>query len=261
VARGSAARSFSGGFGGQVWLETQLRDVTGIDDVVPEGRPDADASVMVRIDKAIRSQSTQRLSLQWRPDGRLVLAAWPAELVKQAKATYRTDRGQRILDFAAGTPAGWGVWPFVHLAYWHASIPERVYLTCDLGLDEYVHRWLREDFEKVGGHDRDKVRSDLWPWLLARKYARVTDESKLAGFLDRLAVAKQRYAHLRPAIRIERTWSGAEAASLYQRGALAGELRAAVTELLGVLREPLPPACAAPLTTPTAEPGARSAAG
>jgi hypothetical protein len=30
-----------------------------------------------------------------------------------------------------------------------------------------------------------------------------------------------------------------------QRGALVGELRAAVTEVLGVLDEPLPPACSA----------------
>jgi hypothetical protein len=182
--------------------------------------------------------------------------------MKQAKATYRTDRGQRILDFAAGTPAGWAVRPHVHLAYWHASIPERVYLTCHLDLDEYVHRWLGEDFEKVGGHHRDQVGPVLWPWLLKRGYAGASDdESKLPGFLHRLVVANQDLAHLRLAIRIERTWSGAEAASLNQRGAMAGELRAAITELLGVLKEPLPPACAAPLMAPTAEPGARSAAG
>lgn len=122
MARGSAGRSFSGGFGGRDWLAIQLRGVTGIDDVVPEKRPGTDASVMVRIDKAIKSQSTQRLSLQWRPEG-LVLVTWPAELMKQAEATYRTGRGQRILDFAAGTPAGWRVRPIVHLAYHSAVHP------------------------------------------------------------------------------------------------------------------------------------------
>ena len=79
---------------------------------------------MVRIDKAIGSQSTERLSLQWRPEG-LALGTWPAELKKQAEATYRTGRGQRILDFAAGTPAGWRVRPYVHLAYFRASIKQR----------------------------------------------------------------------------------------------------------------------------------------
>ena len=137
VARGSAGRSFSGGFGSRDWLAIQLRGVTGIDDVVPEKRPGTHASVMVRIDNAIGSQSTERLSLQWRPDG-LVLGTSPAELMKQAEATYRTGRGQRILDFAAGMPAGWRVWPNVHLAYRFASVLQRVYLTCDLGLDEYV---------------------------------------------------------------------------------------------------------------------------
>jgi hypothetical protein len=60
---------------------------------------------MVRIDKAIGSQSTERLSLQWRPEG-LVLGTWSADLKKQAEATYRTGRGQLILDFVAGMPAG-----------------------------------------------------------------------------------------------------------------------------------------------------------
>jgi hypothetical protein len=37
--------------------------------VVPEKRPDTDASVLVQIDKAIGSQSTQRLSLQSHREG------------------------------------------------------------------------------------------------------------------------------------------------------------------------------------------------
>jgi hypothetical protein len=55
MAPGSAGQHFSGGLGGQDWLAGLLRDVTGIADVVPEMRPDTDASVMVRIDEAIGS--------------------------------------------------------------------------------------------------------------------------------------------------------------------------------------------------------------
>jgi hypothetical protein len=73
--------------------------------VVPEKEPDADAAVMVRIDQAIGSRSTQRLSLRSRPGG-LMLGTWPAELKEQAEATYRTGRAQRIADFAAGMPPG-----------------------------------------------------------------------------------------------------------------------------------------------------------
>ena len=242
MAMGLAVENFSGELGGQDWLEARLRDVTGIDAVVPEKRPDTDASVMVRIDKAIGSQSTERLSLRWLPEG-LVLATWPAELKSQAEATYRTGRGQLILDFAAGMPAGWQVRPIGQLAYRFAAIPQRVYLTGDLGLDEYVHGWLGEDFAYVGGHHYDQVRPVLWPWLLEHRYASQKDESKLPGFLHRLG---KRDAHLRPGIAIQRTWSTAETASLNQRGVLASELRAAITELLGVLHEPLPPACVAP---------------
>lgn len=113
VARGLAREHFSRELGGQGWLAARLRDVTGIDAVVPEKRPDTDASVMAQIDNAIGSQSTERLSLRWRPEG-LVLETWPAELKKQAEATYRTGRGQLILDFAADMPAGWRVRPNGH---------------------------------------------------------------------------------------------------------------------------------------------------
>lgn len=104
-----------------------------------------------------------------------------------------------------------------------------------------MHGWLGNDFAYVRGYRCDRVRPDLWPWLLERGYRSLKDESQLAGFLDRLG---KRDAHLRPGIEIQRTWSRAGAASLDQRGALTGGLRAAVTELLGVLDEPLPPACA-----------------
>jgi hypothetical protein len=243
AARGSAGRHLSGGFGEQGWLASLLRDATGVDGVVPETRPDADAAVMIRISKAIGSQSTERLSLWWQA-GSLALGTWPGELKKQAEATYRTGRGQRIVEFAAGMPAGWRVWPNLYLGHWRDSIPQRVYLTCGLGLAEYVHGWQGEDFAFVGAHHLEQVRPVLWPRLLDRGYADVGDESRLAGFLDRLGKLK-RDAHLRPGIGLQRTWSRAEAAGTGQRGALAGEVRAAVTEVLGVLDEPLPPACAA----------------
>jgi hypothetical protein len=238
--RGSAGQQFSGGFSGQDWLAGLLRDATGIDDVFHEDRPDADASVMVRI-KAIGSKSTERLSLWWQPGG-LALGTWPAELKEQAKATYRTGRAQRIVDFAAGDPASWRVGSNLYLAYRFASVSQRVYLTCNLGLEEYVRGWLGEDFAFVGGHHRDRVRPVLWPWLLERGYASAADGTLLPGFLDRLG---KRDAHLRPGIGLQRSWSSAEAASLDGADALAEELRAAITEILGVLNEPLPPACAA----------------
>ena len=172
-----------------------------------------------------------------------MLGTWPAELKAQAEATYRTGRGQRIVDFAARMPAGWRVRPNVYLGHWRDSIPQRVYLSCGLGLEEYVLGWEGGDFAFVGGYQPEQIRPVLWPWLLERRYADVTDERRLAWFLDRMGKLK-RDAHLRPGIGLQRIWSRAEAAGMGQRGALVGELRAAVTEVLGVLDEPLPPACA-----------------
>ena len=229
------------GFRSQVRLAALLRDVTGIDVVKPEDRPGISASVAVMVDKAIGTQSTERLSLQATPGG-LALCTWPAELKKQAEAAYRTGRAGRIIDFAAGHPPGWQAWPNVHLAYRLAAIRQRVYLHYGMGLTEYVRRWLGEDFGHVGGHHSGGVRDSLWPWLLERRYADARDERPLDEFLDRLGC---RDAHLRPGIALQRTWSWQEAADLQQRRALVGELRSAVAEVLSMLDEPLPPGCAA----------------
>jgi hypothetical protein len=50
---------------------------------------------------------------------------------------------------------------------------------------------------------------------------------------------------LRPGIAVQCTWLWAHALNLDERGGLASEVRAAITELLTALSEPLPPACAA----------------
>jgi hypothetical protein len=70
----------------------------------------------------------------------------------------------------------------------------------------------------------------------------VADESQLDGFLGRLG---RRDAHLRPSVGLQRTWSRQNATSLSRRGVLPGEVRSAVTEVLSVLDEPLPPGCQA----------------
>ena len=45
---------------------------------------------------------------------------------------------------------------------------QRVYLRCELGIEEYVNRWLGDDFAQVGEHARDEVLPGLWPWLRKR---------------------------------------------------------------------------------------------
>jgi len=190
------------------------------------------------LDAAIATVSTQRIALQQRADG-LALCTWPAELKPQAEALYQTGRAQRLMDFVAQNPGEWLARPNVHLAFRNAPVAQRLYLRCHLQITEYVHRWSGSDFAQVRAHRYDEIRESLWPWLRERQYADPQDDQQLDAFLRRLG---RRDAHLRPGIEVRRTWPWAHAVDLDGRGALVGEVRAAVAELLTALGEPLPTA-------------------
>lgn len=168
-----------------------------------------------------------------------MLCTWPAELKVQAEKFYRTDRVARFLDFLAEEDQAWRAESKAQLAFRSAAASQRIYLRCDLDIEEYVNRWLGDDFAKVGEHSRDEVLPGLWPWLQKRGYAASSGE--LAAFVARLGT---RPALLRPGIALERPWPWADAEELDQRGALADEISDAITDVLSALREPLPPACA-----------------
>lgn len=165
--------------------------------------------------------------------------AQPAELKPQAKVLYRTGKAQRLMDFVAEHPRAWQIAPNVHLAFFNAPDGQRLYMHCHLEITEYVHRWSGNDFAQIRAHRYDEIRENLWLWLRERQYADPQDDQQLDVFLSRLG---RRDAHLRPGIRVRRIWPWAEAVDLDERGALVGEVRAAVTELLTALDEPLPPA-------------------
>lgn len=226
-------------------LASLLREATGLDNVDPEKqRPRMGASVAVMVDEEIKTRCTQRLSLQSRDQG-LALCTWPAELVEQANATYRANRAQRLLGFLA-EPGPWRVRPNVHLAYRRADIYQRLYLDCHLGTAEYIGRWLGRDFDYVRRYSWDRVRGDLWPWLLERRYATSADEPGLSRFLADL---KHRDAYLRPSVQLKRVWLWDQIMAPGRYGALVSEIRAAVAEVLAMLNEPLPPACTSPAAT------------
>ena len=222
-------------------LMALLREATGIDEVEPE-RPGAEPPRLgaVAMIDAIGAKSTQRISL-FQQGETLALCTWPAELKPQAEALYLTERGRRLIDFIAGNP-DWRARPNVHLAYRGArTMAQRLYLTCGLELAEYARRWSGDDFAEIRAHPHDEIQGELWPWLRERQYAGPEDDDRLAPFLERLG---RRDAHLRPGIEVRRFWPWKEAVDLDERGALAGEIRESVIELLTSLDEPLPPACA-----------------
>jgi hypothetical protein len=214
-----------------------LRDATGLDEVEQERLPLIGAAVM--LDTAVGTISTQRISLQQQGNG-LALCSWPAELKPQAEALYKTGRAQRLLDFLAQRPGIWQARPNVHLAFRNAPVAQRLFLHCHLPVTDYVHRWSGRDFEQIGAHRHSDIRGNLWPWLRERQYAAAEDDQYLEAFLKRLG---HRDAHLRPGIEVRRVWSWADAVNADDGGALTGEVRAAVADLLTALKEPLPPAC------------------
>jgi hypothetical protein len=213
-------------------LVALMRDVMPSGDVEQMRRPDLGAVVM--LEEA--NKTTQRIALMEDGDA-LALCTWLAELKPQAKALYRTGRAQRLADFLADHPGDWQARPNVHLAFWNAPVAQRLYLTCRQEISEYIRNWADRDFARVGAYSGDKIRESLWPWLRDRQYAAPEDDLRLEAFLKRLG---NRDAHLRPSIRVCRTWSWPHATELDERGALVTDIRNAVTELLHVLDEPLP---------------------
>jgi hypothetical protein len=213
-------------------LVALLRAAAGLEDVTGEMHSWAAATLM--LDRALGTKSTQRVTLRYEP-GHLLLQSYPAELKPQAEAFYKTDRAQRLLDLAAREHDRWRIQPNLQLAFRFATVPQRLFTRTCLEADEYVRRWSGEDFSRVGAHHYDQIRSHLWPWLCERGYASPDEDQQLEEFLDRLG---HRDAHLRPGIRIERSWAWAQAVDLDERGGLAGEVRGALSDLLTALNEP-----------------------
>jgi hypothetical protein len=235
-------RHFAGDLRGELRLAQLLEAATGLDAVPSPSFPEFETSVHVIVDETIGAKTVQRVALQARGEG-LVLCMWPAELKKQAKKFYRPDRIARFLDFLAEQDQAWRAAPKPQLAFRSAAPIQRVYLRCDLDIEEYVNRWLGDDIAKVGAHPRDEVLPGLWPWLRDRGYT--APPGDLVAFVARLGRSGKRPALLRPGIALERPWPWAEAEELDRRGALASEISDAIADVLSALREPLPPACAA----------------
>jgi hypothetical protein len=209
--------------------------------------------VHVRLDSALGAVSFQRAALDMVAD-QLVLHVWPGELKHQAEHLYTGTRALELSALAApGQP--WSVEPQPLLGYRNAPVRSRVYLTCTLSAATYAQRWQGEDWERVGAHHRNHILGDLWPWLLARGYASPGDLEAVSGFADSLG---RRFAHLRPGMHVKRLWSLEHAEELDEAGLLAGEVRAAIAEVLRLLEEPpLPPTDGGlPGEAPASAPGA-----
>jgi hypothetical protein len=161
-------------------------------------------------------------------EGVIALAVWPAELKDQARSFYAEDRAAALLDFLACQDE-WRAEPAPHLGFHLASRPQRLYTTPAIALEEYLRQWSGPDLAQAGGHPREALRGELWPWLVARGYASPGDAAELPRF--ERALGRRRQVHLRPAVRVLREWHA-------DAPPLPSEVRRALEVLLPALGEP-----------------------
>jgi hypothetical protein len=204
-----------------------LREISGI---TPEP-----AGTHVRLDRhGVRS--TQRLALD-DVGGSLIAGLWPAELQPQARYLYAHERARALL--AAARTFGWSATPNLHLAFYTAHPQQRLYLDAQVDVDEYACRWEAGDARWIRQYRAPEVRRTLWPWLMQRSYVTPTDDDELEQFLLLLG---RRPAHLRPGLRLVRTWDPAAQRALGGSHKLATAVRDAVNGVLTAAGEPELPA-------------------
>lgn len=208
-----------------------LRVVTGVE-------PDKPGKHAILPGK--RGRSTQRIGLG-DVGGGIVVFTWPGELAAQARRLYDGERAPRLLT--AARMGSWSVDLRPHLAFWLSRPPERLYMhpTPALTPEQYASRWAGEDADKIGGHDLETVRDELWPWLIDRGYATVRDTELLEPFLERVG-KRNRDVHLRPGLALMRRWELETVDALRRRGRLAEEIREAISGILAAADDPPLPA-------------------
>jgi hypothetical protein len=212
-------------------LRSLLREATGL-------QPERIGLAHVRLDTALGVISMQRAALDLDGD-ELILHFWPGELKRQAEHLYGAGHAERLVELQQSKGDGGGGWrvePQPQLGFRNAPARTRVYLTSRLDAATYIRRWHSEDFKQVGAHNPDTILSELWPWLLRRRYASARDKARLEPFLRTLG---RRAAHLRPSIHVSRSWPFEQAVALDDEGLLAGEIHDAINRVLDLLEEPL----------------------
>ncbi|HEY2768047.1 MAG TPA: hypothetical protein VGI76_07300 [Solirubrobacteraceae bacterium] len=213
-------------------LRSLLREASGL-------QPERIGLAHVRLDTALGTASLQRAALDLEGQ-ELILHMWPGELKRQAEHLYGVGHAERLATLPESAGSAWRVEPQPQLGFRNAPARTRVYLSCRLDATTYARRWRGEDWAWVGAHAPDSVLTELWPWLLRRRYASARDKARVESFLHTLG---RRHAHLRPSMHVARAWSFDEATRLDDEGLLAVEIREAINCVLAMLDEPeLPPA-------------------
>jgi hypothetical protein len=152
---------------------------------------------------------------------------------RQALAFYGDRRGSHMLGRLTGD--GWHVATTPHLAFWNSPPEQRLYLSPNLSVSQYVTLFEGEGLAMVGQYSPDELSTVVWPWLVDNRLAGRATAADRDGFARRLG---QRPLHIRPGMEVTRRWTISDAVQLEQRRRLHRALRSAIELVFGVLEEP-----------------------
>jgi hypothetical protein len=199
-----------------------LRAVTGI-------KPEESKYAFL---EAAGYKSVQRLVLADVNSG-VLAALFPGELKPHAQYLYSDHRAEAFVRIAS--EAGWEVDCNPHIAFYRASVHQRLYLDPVIDLKKYVKLWQGPGWERIGRYSPEELTASLWPWLKEQGCATAADDPVFGEFLRLLG--SRRGGDLRPGLRAERTWFADEVAAR-PASQLAADVRAAVNRVLRAIGEP-----------------------
>jgi len=183
-----------------------------------------------------RVESLQRVGL-WADGENICVAGWPCELAPQYQRVYNNPDAVEAL-IALGDQPGWELRPGFHLAYRFAAPPQRWYPRRHLSGPQYVRQWVQDvRAQRAGARYRAQLQDNSFhQWLAERRYA---DGDDLASLDDWVTARPPRTQfHIRPSVRIMRTWPMTDAISGDRTGAFTTDVRDAVDRILTAVGEP-----------------------
>jgi hypothetical protein len=172
----------------------------------------------------------------WIEEDTVHLAMWLGELGPQYKYLYRhPDRVDSLIKLAA--QPGWTLDANFHIGYRFSRSFQRWYPARHLSGVDYVRQWIEDVDLHAGQRTREQIQSKSFhKWLTERHYAKKKDLDRLGDWIDQKSPGIK--FHLRPSVRIERTWDFAEAAKLDAQDKFSDEAKKAINQMLTSLDEP-----------------------
>jgi O-acetyl-ADP-ribose deacetylase len=164
------------------------------------------------------------------------IGMWPAELKPQYTRVYAAPRKVEAL-LELENDANWTLKSNFHLAYRWANPRQRWYPGRHLPAQLYLNQWIKDFRKDAGGRTLDEVANPrFFRWLVERGYAHESEHGSLEDWVHSKPSGTQ--VHIRPSIRIVRTWPYAEACEQDRQEQFVTDVRETINKVLRALGEP-----------------------